>query len=216
MWRGEDYEFQAVGDKEAPDYGDGSSAITVKVHHGGGFARRNGYFGPHKIYFRDMSMKEYSGMRRLIGDRDLVDLIRLFSTDNPIVVLYSIGIHEPDTLPLDKPKPGEENPIAAEDRLEESNGDESDQVNEALINFVVEYVRASGWSTLQKPTEFVPYKLGDRVIDDSEDDCGSCSEGGLIHDSDDEGPRGKKYREFKLHLEMHNPSFELNQKFSSK
>ncbi|CAI9089901.1 OLC1v1024553C1 [Oldenlandia corymbosa var. corymbosa] len=132
----------------------GSSKLTVKIYHGGGFVRRNGillyiqgqvdyfdhvesgsisieeveffierlgYCGPHKIYFRDLSVKEHSGMRRLVGDEDL------------------------------------------------ENG---------LINFAVDSVRASGWSTLQKPTEFVPYELDDGVIDDSEDDCGSCSDGG--------------------------------------
>ncbi|CAI9106569.1 OLC1v1005757C1 [Oldenlandia corymbosa var. corymbosa] len=112
------------------------------------------YCGPHKIYFRDLSVKEHYGMRRLVGDEDLVYLIRLLSTDNPVLVLYRIGIHEPDTLPSDKLNPGGENPIAVEDRVEESDGDDSDQENDNLINFAVDSLTASGWSTLLE----TPYK----------------------------------------------------------
>ncbi|CAI9107077.1 OLC1v1006359C1 [Oldenlandia corymbosa var. corymbosa] len=258
MWRGEDYIRPDDEVSEILKYGEGSSFVTVKIHHSGGFVTnktgklvffqvevdyfdevksedlkleevnsfidRIGFCRPHKLFYVDPNVAEFDGFRRLNSDQDLKSLMEFTSAEKgKVVVIYRIGVNEYDPLPGPKPKRpayldvGEESDADDEDYEPESDYSLSDSDDESSCKYANESMRTSYWASLRKPSEFVPYAHVPET-GDSEYDQASCDELHEVKGSDDEEDQVevKRYREFNPKKEMHNPTFEVTQRFGDK
>ncbi|CAI9108594.1 OLC1v1008238C1 [Oldenlandia corymbosa var. corymbosa] len=139
------------------------------------------------------------------------------------VVIYRIGVNEYDPLPGPKPKrpayldEGKESDADDEDYEPESDYNLFDSNDESSCKYANESMRTSFWAGLRKPSEFVPYAHVPKT-GDSESDQASCDELHEVKGSDDEEDQVevKRYREFNPKKEMHNPTFEVTQRFGDK